>query len=83
MFPDVMDTLEAINRVNKNKLLAILEEFLMSCMLGLKKTHIFYDGISAFINNHQKIYRERNHFDFLTQYWFHKPNYGKSSSQDG
>lgn len=67
-----------INIINKNKLLAILEEFLMFCILGLKKT--FYDGISVFINKTPKIYRERNHFDLLSQYWFHKPwpNYGKS-----
>lgn len=62
MFPDFMDTLEAINRVNKNKLLAILEEFLMFCMLGLKKTHVFYDGISAFINNPQKNLQRKKSF---------------------
>lgn len=60
-----------INIINKNKLLAILEEFLMFCILGLKKT--FYDGISVFINKTPKVYRERNHFDLLSQYWFHKP----------
>lgn len=42
--------------------------------------NIFYDGISVFINKTPKIYKERNHFDFLSPYWFHKPwpNYGDS-----
>ena len=39
----------------------------MFCVLGFKlKNHIFYDRISVFINKTPKIYRERNHFDFLT-----------------
>jgi hypothetical protein len=62
MFPDFMDALEAINIANRNKLLAILEEFLMFCMLGLKKTHIFYDGISAFINKTQKNLQRKKSF---------------------
>lgn len=50
----------------------------MFSVLGLKKT-LFYEGISVIINKTPKIYRERNHFDFITQYWFYKPwpNYDK------
>lgn len=74
MFPDFMYILQIINIVNKNKSLAILEAFLMFCVLGLKKKqHIFYDGISVFINKTSKFTEKEIILTFLTQYWFHKP----------